>query len=152
MTSPEIDDVRRLYDMLLEAWNKRDPVQYAGLFTTNGNVIGFDGTMVDGRHQIADHLAGIFASHETASYVAIIREIRALSPEIVILRAVAGMVPPNGSDINPAVNAVQTVVARHREGTWAIELFQNTPAAFHGRPDESEKLTEELRSAHRARG
>jgi hypothetical protein len=57
------------------------------------------------------------------------------------------MVPPGASDINPATNAVQSLVAVRREGVWRIALFHNTPAAFHGRPEESEKLTDELRAA-----
>jgi hypothetical protein len=64
-----------------------------------------------------------------------------------ILRAVAGMVPDGAKDINPAVNAVQTLVAAERGGMWWIEVFQNTPAAFHGKPELSEALTRELREA-----
>jgi hypothetical protein len=62
-----------------------------------------------------------------------------------VLHAVAGMVPPRQSDINPAVNAMQTLVATKPDGRWQIALFQNTPAQFHGRPHLSEALTEELR-------
>ena len=47
------------------------------------------------------------------------------------------------SDLDPAVNSIQGMIAR-REGTWQIELFQNTPAAFHGRPEASAALTREL--------
>jgi hypothetical protein len=45
------------------------------------------------------------------------------------------------------VNAIQTLVAARRDGRWRVELFQNTPAAFHGRPEASEALTAELRGA-----
>jgi len=55
------------------------------------------------------------------------------------------MVPPGKSDLNPAVNAVQTLVAARQDSRWRIAVFQNTPAAFHGRPELSERLTEELR-------
>ena len=48
-----------------------------------------------------------------------------------------------------AVNAIQILVAARRDGQWRIELFQNTPAAFHGRPEASEVLTAELRAALR---
>jgi hypothetical protein len=75
--------------------------------------------------------------------------VRLLSPDVAILRAVAGMVPPGESDINPEVNAVQTLVAVKQQNNWIIALFQNTPAAFHGRPELSERLTEELRQALR---
>ena len=72
---------------------------------------------------------------------------RFLSTEVAVLRAVAGMVPPDQHDINPAVNAVQTLVAHRHKAPWRIALFQNTPAAYHGRPELSERLTAELRDA-----
>jgi hypothetical protein len=55
------------------------------------------------------------------------------------------MISPVTSDINPAVNAMQTLVAMQQDGQWRIALFQNTPAQFHGRPEVAEALTEELR-------
>ena len=40
---------------------------------------------------------------------------------------------------------IQTLVAsKTDEGRWLIEMFRNTPAAYHGRPDEEKRLTEEL--------
>jgi hypothetical protein len=35
------------------------------------------------------------------------------------------------------------------DGVYRIEMFQNTPAAFHGRPEASERLSAELREAGR---
>ena len=60
------------------------------------------------------------------------------------------MVAPGTSDLNPAVNAIQSLVLIERDGTLWIALFQNTPAAFHGRPDASEALTRELTEVLRA--
>jgi hypothetical protein len=60
------------------------------------------------------------------------------------------MVAPGASDINPALNAIQSLVAVRRDGNWQVQLFQNTPAAFHGRMAEAEALSEELRSAAKA--
>ena len=70
---------------------------------------------------------------------------RFLTPDVAILRAVVGMVQPGQSDLNPAVNAVQSLVATKQDDKWRIALFQNTPAQFHGRPELVQKLTEELR-------
>ena len=56
------------------------------------------------------------------------------------------MVPPGLADINPAVNAVQSLLAVRQDGRWRIAQLQNTPAAFHGRPDLSDQLTGELRA------
>ena len=134
-----------LYHDLLEAWNRRDVGAFANQFTTDGSLVGFDGSTVNGRAEIESHLRPIFADHPTSAYIGKVREVRLLAPEAALLRAVAGMVPPGGSDINPAVNALQTIVAVKREGMWRIALFQNTPAQFHGRPELAQQLTEELR-------
>ncbi len=100
---------------------------------------------MNGRVEIESVMRQIFTDHITAAYVGKIRGMRFLTPEVAVLRAVVGMVPPGGSDINPAVNAMQTLVAAKRDGQWRIALLQSTPAQFHGRPELSESLTEELR-------
>jgi len=138
-------DLRALYQGLLDSWNQRSARDFAALFAEDGNIVGFDGSPVDGRAAIESHLGDVFGSHQTASYVGKVREVRFLTPDVAVLRAVAGMVPPGGSDINPAVNAVQTLVANMRDGEWRVAIYQNTPAAFHGRPDAVEALTRELR-------
>lgn len=143
--SPDEIEVRALYRQMLDSWNKRSADGFAALFTHDGNVVGFDGSMMDGPAEIESVLGQIFANHPTAAYVAKVRSVRFLAPDVAVLRAVAGMVPPGQPDLNPAVNAVQTVVAAKDDDRWRIVLLQNTPAAFHGRPEASEKLTEELR-------
>ena len=145
-TSTEATAIASLYQALLDCWNRRAADDYAARFTEECNLVGFDGSQIDGRSEVAAHLRQIFANHQTAAYVGKVREVRFLTPDVAILGAVAGMVPPGQTDLNPAVNAVQTLVAMKREGAWRIELFHNTPAAFHGRPDLSEQLTEELRA------
>ena len=142
--------IRSLYAALLAAWNARQAREFAALFADEGNLIGFDGSPINGRAEIEAHLERIFADHPTAAYIGIVREIRLLRPEVAILRAAAGMVAPGAPDLNPAVNTIQTLVMTQDAGRWRIALFQNTPAAFHGRPEMAAALTEELRSALRA--
>ncbi len=143
--SKDEEAVRGLYRDLLDAWNKRSANQFAAQFEDVCNVVGFDGSLMNGRREIEAELSRIFADHVTAAYVGIVREVRFLTPEVALLRAVAGMVPPGQSDINPAVNTIQSLVAVKREGRWRITLYQNTPAQFHGRPDLAQGLTDELR-------
>ena len=140
-----------LHQALIERWNAQDAVGYAALFTEDANVVGFDGSMVDGADAIREHLAGIFADHTTARYVTKVREVRQLASDVVLLRAVAGMVPPGADDINRDVNAVQSLVAVSKGGEWSAALWQNTPAAFHGRPQDAEALTDELREVLNSR-
>ncbi len=143
--SKDEEAVRGLYRDLLDAWNQRSANQFAAQFEDVCNVVGFDGSLMNGRREIEAELSRIFADHVTAAYVGIVREVRFLTAEVALLRAVAGMVPPGQSDINPAVNTIQSFVAVKREGRWRITLYQNTPAQFHGRPELSQRLTDELR-------
>lgn len=138
-------DIRALYDGLIDGWNRRNANEYAELFEDDGIVIGFDGSQVAGREEIRAYLRSIFADHQTAAYVVKIRDVRFLAPGVGVLIAVAGMIPPGGSDINPDRNAIQTLIGREIEGKWHIALFQNTPAQYHGRPEAVEELTNELR-------
>jgi uncharacterized protein (TIGR02246 family) len=136
---------RVLYQRLLDRWNLNDAAGFAALFTDDGSIVGFDGSQVDGRDEIAKHLGGIFAHHKVAAFIGIVREVRALSEDVELLRAVAGMVPPGASDIKPETNAVQSLIAVRKQGEWRVALFHNTPAAFHGRPEASAELSDELR-------
>jgi hypothetical protein len=64
----------------------------------------------------------------------------------VILRAIAGLVPPGQTAINPATNSHQTVVAERQQSEWKIVLFQNTPAQFHRRLGLVADMTTELQA------
>ncbi len=141
--------IRRLYEQILIAWNEQDAADMAARFEEDGNLVGFDGTQADSRAAIENHLRPIFADHPTAAYVAKVREIRRLGRDVGILRAVVGMVPPGSDDINPAGNTIQTLVAVANADGWRVALFQSTPAAWHGRPQDSAALTEELRDVMR---
>jgi len=141
--------IRRLYEQILIAWNQQDATAMAACFEEDGNLIGYDGSQADSRVAIEDHLRPIFADHPTAAYVAKVREIRMLSSNVGILRAVVGMIPPGSDDVNPAGNTIQTLVAVQNADGWQATLFQSTPAAWHGRPQDSAALTEELREVMR---
>jgi uncharacterized protein (TIGR02246 family) len=133
-----------LYRQLLEAWNEQDATAFAAKFADDGDAVGFDGSIMDGRAEIESSLSGIFSDHETADYVALVRKIRFPAPDTAVLRAVVGMVPPESSELAPERNAVQSLVAQRFGGQWRIVLFQNTPARFDGRPELAEGLTREI--------
>jgi len=133
-----------IYTRLLEAWNRRDAAGFAALFTPAGLAIGFDGSQMDGRTEIGQQLAAVFAHHQTAAYVARVRGARAVGTGAVLLHAAVGMVPPGATAINPAVNALQSVLVIGDGAAAQIALLQSTPAAFHGRPHLAEQLTAEV--------
>lgn len=139
------EEVENLYRTLIDAWNERDAIRMAELFAEQGVQIGFDGSKLIGQEEIVSHLQPIFENNPTAPFVTKVKDIRSLGTDAVILHAIAGMVPPGKTDIEPSVNAHQTLVAVRKGNDWLIELFQNTPAQFHGRSELVEEMTEELR-------
>jgi hypothetical protein len=123
-----MEEVSALYHALLEAWNRHDAAGYAALFADDGYVVGFDGSEMKGRHEIEQSLGAIFAG------------------DVAMLGAVAGLVPAGKPDLNPQLSAIQTLIAKRGCSGWRILQFQNTPAQFHGRPEDAEALTHELRA------
>jgi uncharacterized protein (TIGR02246 family) len=140
-------NARRVYYGLLDDWNRQDAVAMAARFTERGSMVGFDGSAIDGRASIEAHLQPIFARHPTPRFVAKVREVRRMANgQTLLLRAVAGMWPRGATELEPSLSAIQTMVLSLTDGVYLIEMFQNTPAAFHGRPEEAEKLNAELRA------
>ena len=117
-----------LYRAIVDAWNARDAERMAAAFADDGTMIGFDGSTIETRTAIRDHLQPIFASHPTASYVALERETRKLTPTVTIVRAIAGMIPPNGDDFTPELTTVHTLVAvLERTGEIGTLMALGTP-------------------------
>jgi uncharacterized protein (TIGR02246 family) len=137
--------VRSLYQSLIGAWNQQDAARMASCFAETGNIVGFDGSQMTGPKEIETTVATIFSHNRTGLYYPIVREVRRLGSDVVLLRADVGMVPADQDDIDPDLNAIQSLVARNQDGRWLIELFQNTPSALHGQTEIRETLTAELR-------
>jgi uncharacterized protein (TIGR02246 family) len=137
---------RELYAQLIESWDKRNARDFALLFASDGNLVGFDGSQVNGQLEVGAHLTEIFSHHQTPRYISIVRDVRLLASDVTLLRANSGLVPNGKDDIEPSLNAVQSMIAVKKAGVWKVALFQNTPAALTTRPDLAKQLTEELRA------
>ena len=112
-------DVKGLYDQLIAAWNDHDGKAMAEPFADDGVIIGFDGSISSGRETIGAEMSNIFADHETARYAVKVQSVRPLGPQAMILRAIAGLVPPGQTAINSETNSHQTVIAE--EAAAAME-------------------------------
>ena len=143
--SPDEIEVRERFRHILDGWNKRSTAAFATPIAGDGDLIGFDRSQLIGRAEIVSTLQHIFADYPTAPYVSKVRFVRLLSPEVAVLHAIVGMIPPAQPDLDPKLNAIQTLIAAKRGRHWRIVLFQNTPAQFHDRPDLVQEMTEELR-------
>jgi uncharacterized protein (TIGR02246 family) len=141
--SPD-QEVRALYERLIRGWNDHDADAMAAPLAPDGLVIGYDGSQMLGPDAVRNELGAVFADHETASYVVKVRSVMPLGDAGAVLHAVAGMIPPGGSELMEERNQIQTVVGRRGQQDWEVVLFQTTPARFDGRPELSRDLTEEL--------
>jgi len=141
-----ISDIEALYRGILTSWNNGNAGAFGDAFTEDASMVGFDGSPVESRRSITEHLREILANHQPARFVAKVREVRQLGPGVMLLRSVVGMVPPGETDIEPKVNALQVMVAVESDGIWRAAHLQTTPAAFHRQPGAVEALTTELRA------
>ncbi len=148
MTSahPYDAQIRALYADFVDGWNRRSGAAVAAVFADDGDMVGYDGTTVSGRLSIASDLRRVFGSHPTATYVAVVRSVRAVTDGVAVLHAHAGMIPPGEDDVDSGLHSIHTLVAIDEGGgRWKTTLFQATPAAWLGRRDAREALTAELR-------
>jgi uncharacterized protein (TIGR02246 family) len=142
---PQEAQIRALYASFLDGWNRRSGAAVAAGFADDGDIVGYDGSHHHGRLAIAAHLRQVFGSHPTQTYVGIVRSVRPIAPDVVLLLAHAGMIPPGGDDLDPRLHTVHTLVAAEEGGRWRISLLQATPAGWHQSPEARDALTQELR-------
>jgi uncharacterized protein (TIGR02246 family) len=107
--------------------------------------VGFDGTHLKGREEIALFHQQLFDRFVKGSrLVGKIRSVRFLTPDVAVMHAVGGTVMAGQSDIDPERNSIHTLVAVKRSPKWRIAAFQNTRAQYLGRLEALQALTEEL--------
>jgi uncharacterized protein (TIGR02246 family) len=131
----------------MDGWNKGDGNAFAAPFAEDGDLVGFDGTHLRGRSEIASFHQHLFDNFVKGTrLVGKVRNVRFLSADVALMHTVGGTVMPGQSDIEQERNSVQTIVATKRDGRWRISAFQNTRVQFMGRPEAAQQLTEELRA------
>ena len=140
---PQEAQIRALYAQFVSGWNQRSGAAVAAAFADDGDVISFDGTVHSGRLSIAADMRRVFADHVTPTYVALVRSVRAVADRVAVLHAVAGMVQPGETALDPRLHTVHTMVAVDDGARWRIAVLQSAPARY-GRPDAAAALTEEL--------
>ena len=139
--------VRALYQQMMDGWNEGSGDAFAAPFEENGDQVAFDGTHFRGRQEIASFHQKIFDMFLNGSrLVGKVTDVRLLAPDVAVMHAVGGTVMAGQTDVEPERNSVQTLVAVKRDGRWRLAAFQNTRATFLIRPEESQKLAEELRT------
>ena len=144
---PQDTQIRALYARYLAGWNQRSGVTVSSVFADDGELIDLDGTLRSGRLSIAADMRRMLAEHATPTFVGVVRSVRRLADGVVLLHAVAGMVPPSADGVDPSLHTVHALTAVEDAGRWKIALLQSTPARYGGRADTLAALTAELEAA-----
>ena len=97
--------VESCYRQLLAAWNRRDAEAFAALFTDDGLAVAFDGSVMNGRAEIASTLSSVFLNERTGTYAASVRGVSDIAPGVALLRAIVGMVSIDNFDLSLTINA-----------------------------------------------
>ena len=138
--------IRTLYQQMMDGWNKGSGHTFAATYTDDSDFIGFDGTYMKGRQQIASFHQMLFDKFLKGSrLIGKIRSIRFIAENVAVMIAVGGTVMAGQSDIEPERNSIHTIVAVKRDSNWCFAAFQNSRVQYIGRPEELQALTEELR-------
>jgi uncharacterized protein (TIGR02246 family) len=120
--------VRALYQQLMDGWNQGSGDAFAAVFTEDGDLVGFDGTHLKGRQEIAPFHQQLFDKWLKGSrLVGQVKDVRLLHPDVALVHAVGGTVMRGKSEPSPERDSIQTLVATRQEGDqWHLAAFQNT--------------------------
>lgn len=127
-------EIRRLYEEFMEGWNRGSAQAFAAPFTEDGDLIGFDGTHLNGRREITSFHQPLFDKWlKGTRLVGEVKTVRFLSPDVALMHAIGGTVMRGKSEPSPERNSIQTLVARREGGRWRLAAFQNTRVRPMGR-------------------
>jgi uncharacterized protein (TIGR02246 family) len=126
--------VRALYEQLMIGWNKGSGEAFSAPFAEDGDLIGFDGTHLKGRPEIASFHQPLFNKWlKGTRLVGEVKSVRFLTPEVAVMHAVGGTVMRGKSDPAPERDSIQTLIALKCGGEWRLAAFQNTRVRPMGR-------------------
>src|SRR5919108_5820281 len=125
--------IRKLYQQMIDGWNAGNGDAFAAPYTDDSDYIGFDGTYMKGRQEIASFHQMLFDKFLGGSrLIGKIRSIRFVTVDVAIMIAVGGTVMAGQSDIEPERNSIHTLVSVKRDRRWQFTAFQNSRAQFIG--------------------
>ena len=121
--------IRNLYEQMIDGWNKGSGRIFAAPYTDDSDFIGFDGTYMKGRQEIASFHQMLFDKFLKGSrLIGKIRSIRFVTSYVAVMIAVGGTVMAGQSDIEPERNSIHSLVAIKRDAKWYLTTFQNSRA------------------------
>jgi uncharacterized protein (TIGR02246 family) len=119
--------IRALHRRVLDAWGAGDGEAFAAPFSDDALFIGFDGSVMRGREQIASTHQEVFDRWMKGTRLVEERtEVRFVAGGVAIVHTVGGTLMRGKSEPTPERDSIQTLVAVRDAGGWSFVSFQNT--------------------------
>lgn len=128
MTATSDDQqIRTLYEELMQAWTDGDAHAYGACFTPDADYVSYDGTRAAGRaRMVANHdrlFRGVVAG---SALVGEVESIRYLRPDVAIVHANGSVLMPWRRKLPRRRFSRQTLVAVRTSEGWRFEALHNT--------------------------
>jgi uncharacterized protein (TIGR02246 family) len=119
--------IRALQRRMLESWGAGDGAAFAAPFSDDALFIGFDGSVMRGRQQIASTHQEVFDRWMKGTRLVEERtEVSFVNSDVAIVHALGGTVTRGKSKPTPERDSIQTLVAVRDANGWSFVSFQNT--------------------------
>ena len=119
--------IRALHGQVLDAWGAGNGNAFAAPFSDDALFIGFDGSVMRGREQIAATHQDVFDRWMKGTrLVEEQTEVRFVDPDVAVVHTLGGTVMGGKSEPTPERDSIQTLVAVRDAGGWSFVSFQNT--------------------------
>jgi uncharacterized protein (TIGR02246 family) len=119
--------IRALHRRMLDAWGAGDGEAFAAPFSDDAVFVGFDGSVMRGREQIARVHQELFDRWLRGSRLVEVHiEVRLVGPGIAVVHTIGGTVLRGKAQPAPERDSIQTLVAVSEAGAWSFVSFQNT--------------------------
>jgi uncharacterized protein (TIGR02246 family) len=116
--------IRALHGQALDAWGAGNGKAFAAPFSDDALFIGFDGSVMRGREQIAATHQDVFDRWMKGTrLVEEQTEVRFVDPDVAVVHTLGGTVMRGKSEPTPERDSIQTLVAVRDAGGWSFVSF-----------------------------
>lgn len=123
----DANQIQALHARVLDGWNHGSGEGFAAPFREEACFIGFDGTVFEGRRDIASSHQELFDRWTKGSRLVSERtDVRFVRDDVAVVHATGGTIGRGKSEPAPERDSVQTLVAVRDGDTWSFVAFQNT--------------------------
>jgi uncharacterized protein (TIGR02246 family) len=110
-----------LYREMMEAWNRGSGDGFASAMTPEVEFVGFDGTWLHGKDDVAAAHQSLFDTHLNGTrLVGGVVRVRLIAPDVALVHARGNTIMRGKSAPAPARDSLQILVAVRQQGAWRL--------------------------------